>query len=100
LQFGLLFFLTHGIRKYFKTQLIALGVQEDYADYFMGHTVDTYHDIQSLGIDKLRSICAAAGLALRKKTALSKIDTIKEIIRELAKTQSSYYKPGILNHST
>ncbi len=73
----------HSIRKYFKTQLIALGVQEDYADYFMGHTVDTYHDIQSLGIDKLRAIYAAAGLAIRKKTALSKIDTIKEMIRAL-----------------
>ncbi len=60
-----------------------MGVQEDYAGYFMGYTVDTYHDIQSLGIDKLRSIYAAAGLAIRKKTALSKIDTIKEMIRAL-----------------
>ncbi len=74
---------THSIRKYFKTQLIALGVQDDYVDYFMGHTVDTYHDIQSLGIDKLRAIYAAAGLAIRRKTALSKIDTIKEMIRAL-----------------
>jgi hypothetical protein len=74
---------THSIRKFFKTQLIALGVQEDYADYFMGHTVDTYHDIQSLGIDKLRSIYAAAGLAIRKKTVVSRIDTIKEMIRAL-----------------
>lgn len=73
----------HSIRKYFKTQLIALGVQEDYVDYFMGHTVDTYHDIQSLGIDKLRSVYAAGGLAIRKKTAVSRIDTIKEMIRAL-----------------
>lgn len=74
---------THSIRKYFKTQMIALGVQADYVDYMMGHTVDTYHDIQSVGIDKLRNIYAAAGLAIRQKTQVSKLETIKEMIRAL-----------------
>jgi site-specific recombinase XerD len=74
---------THSIRKYFKTQLIALGTQADYVDYMMGHTVDTYHDIQSVGIDKLRCIYAAAGLAVRQKTQISKLETIKEMIRAL-----------------
>ncbi len=73
----------HSLRKYFKTQMLALGVQPDYVDYFMGHTVSTYHDIQSLGIDRLRSIYAAAGLAIRQKTQVSKVDTLKEIIRAL-----------------
>ena len=74
---------THSIRKYFKTQMIALGVQEAYVDYMMGHIPDTYHDIQSLGIEKLRSIYAAAGLAIRPKTQHSKLETIKEMIRAL-----------------
>jgi site-specific recombinase XerD len=73
----------HSIRKFFKTQMLALGVQPDYVDYFMGHTVDTYHDIQSLGIDRMRCIYAAAGLAIRTKTQVSKLDTIKEMIRAL-----------------
>src|SRR2546426_12096422 len=47
----------------------------------MGHTVDTYHDIQSLGIEKLRQAYAASGLSIKPKTRLSKIETIKEIIR-------------------
>jgi hypothetical protein len=34
-------------------------------------------------IDRMRSIYAAAGLAIRKKTQISKIDTIKEMIRAL-----------------
>jgi site-specific recombinase XerD len=72
---------THSVRKYFKTQLIALGVQPDYVDYMMGHTVDTYNDIQSVGIDKLRSIYAAAGLSIKPKTQNSKLDALKEIIR-------------------
>jgi len=49
----------HTLRKFFKTQLLASGVQNDYVDYIMGHKVDTYHDIQSLGIERLRSVYAA-----------------------------------------
>jgi ribosomal protein L16 Arg81 hydroxylase len=49
----------------------------------MGHTVDTYHDIQSVGIDKLRNVYTSSGLAIRKKTQISKIDTLKEMIRAL-----------------
>jgi hypothetical protein len=71
----------HSLRKYFKTQLLALGVQPDYVDYMMGHTVDTYDDIQSLGVDKLRSIYAASGLSIRRKTQVSKVEALKEIIR-------------------
>jgi len=71
----------HSLRKYFKTQLLALGVQPDYVDYMMGHTVDTYHDIQSIGIDKLRNVYASSGLSIRPKTQVSKIDALKEIIR-------------------
>jgi len=73
----------HSIRKYFKTQLMALGVQPDYVDYMMGHTVDIYHDIQSLGVEKLRNVYASSGLAIRPKTKTSKIDLIKEYIRAL-----------------
>jgi hypothetical protein len=74
---------THSLRKYFKTQLLALGVQPDYVDYMMGHTVDTYHDIQTLVIDKLRNIYSSSGLAIRQKTQINKIDTVKELIRAL-----------------
>ena len=71
----------HSLRKYFKTQLLALGIQPDYVDYMMGHTVDTYDDIQSLGIDTLRNIYNSAGLAIRPKTRINKVDALKEIIR-------------------
>ena len=71
----------HSLRKYFKTQMLALGVQADYVDYMMGHTIDTYHDIQSIGIDKLRNIYAAAGLSIKPKTQVSKVEALKEIIR-------------------
>ena len=51
----------HSIRKFFKTQLMALGIQSDYVDYMMGHTVDTYHDIQSKGVEFLRGLYTKRG---------------------------------------
>jgi site-specific recombinase XerD len=71
----------HSLRKYFKTQLTALGVQSDFVDYMMGHTVSVYNDVQSLGVEKLRNVYAAAGLSIKPKTKISKIDALKEIIR-------------------
>ena len=47
----------------------------------MGHTVNTYHDIQSIGIDKLRNAYASSGLAIRPKTHINKVEALKEIIR-------------------
>jgi site-specific recombinase XerD len=74
---------THSLRKYFKTQLTALGVPADYIEYMMGHTIGTYNDIQSLGIDKLRNIYRSAGFSIRPKTRVSNIDALKEIIRAM-----------------
>lgn len=73
----------HSIRKFFKTQLMALGVQSDYVDYMMGHTVDVYHDIQSKGAEFLRNIYASAGLSIRPPSNYSKIDMLKEVVRAM-----------------
>jgi hypothetical protein len=54
----------HSLRKFFKTQLMALGVQSDYIDYMMGHTVDTYHDLQSKGVEFLPNLYASAGISI------------------------------------
>jgi hypothetical protein len=71
----------HSIRKYFKTQLMALNVQPDYIEYMMGHTISTYHDIEMKGVEFLRGIYAASGLSIKPKTRINKIDALKEIIR-------------------
>ncbi len=71
----------HSIRKFFKTQLMALGVQSDYVDYMMGHTIDTYHDIQMKGIEFLRNVYSASGLSIRPKTKVSKIEMLKTFTR-------------------
>lgn len=40
----------HSIRKFFRTQMAALGLGTDYIEYMMGHTISTYHDIEMKGI--------------------------------------------------
>ncbi|MEM3880349.1 MAG: site-specific integrase [Candidatus Bathyarchaeia archaeon] len=58
----------HSIRKFFRTQLAALGMPTDYIEYMMGHTISTYHDIQMKGIEYLRGIYSAAALSIKPKT--------------------------------
>jgi hypothetical protein len=70
----------HSIRKYFRTQLASLGMQTDYIDYMMGHTISTYHDIRMKGIEFLRGIYISSGLSIAPKTRLNKIDALKELI--------------------
>jgi len=71
----------HSIRKFFRTQLEALGVDREYVEYMMGHRIDRYHDIQMKGPEFLRNIYITSGLSIRPKTSLSKIESLKEIIR-------------------
>ncbi len=58
----------HSLRKFFKTQLVTRGVPEPVADYFMGHVNDTYTDIQSQGIERLRQTYAGAGLSIHPRS--------------------------------
>jgi len=73
----------HSIRKFFRTQMAALGVQTDYIEYMMGHTISTYHDIQMKGIEFLRGVYAASGLCIKPKTKPSRMEMLKEMVRAL-----------------
>ena len=73
----------HNLRKFFKTQLLALGVQPDYVDYMMGHVVDTCHDVEMKGFDFLRNVYSASGLSTRPQTKANKMEITKEIIRTM-----------------
>ena len=61
--------------------MASLGVQTDYIECMMGHTISTYHDIRMKGIEFLRGMYMASSLSIRPKTKVSKIDALKEIIR-------------------
>jgi site-specific recombinase XerD len=72
---------THSLRKFFRTQMSAAKLDPEIINYFMGHTVDTYEDVQSLGVETLRNLYTSGGLAIRPKTQANRIDQLKEIIR-------------------
>ena len=71
----------HSLRKFFKTQLMALGVQSDYVEYMMGHTITSYHDIQSKGVEFLRSLYGNSGLRIRPRGALTTKDQLRAMAR-------------------
>jgi hypothetical protein len=72
---------THSLRKYFKSQLSICKINDDIIEYMMGHSPDTYEDVQSLGIETLRNLYVAANLTIRPKTVPNRIEQLKEIIR-------------------
>ena len=71
----------HSIRKFFRTQLAALGVPSDYIEYMMGHRISTYHDIKMKGVEFLRRIYAQADLRIRPKEKADIYDFIEDILR-------------------
>ena len=72
---------THSLRKFFRSQLSTSKIDTEIVEYMMGHTINTYEDVQSLGIETLRNLYTSAGLAIRPKTQVNRIDQLKEIIR-------------------
>lgn len=101
----------HSIRKFFRTQMAALGVQNDYIEYMMGHTISTYHDIEMKGTEFIRGIYTASGLSIKPKTTPNRIQILKEIARSfglnpdeiltkeaLAKPHRTVIKAGIETH--
>jgi len=76
----------HSLRKYFKTRLIASGVPESHADYMMGHVTDTYNQVQSLGVEKLRAAYKNANLSIRTDSKNGKVDFMKQMLRSLGAT--------------
>jgi len=71
----------HSIRKFFRTQMAALGVSTDYIEYMMGHTISTYHDIRMKGIEFLRARYAAAGLRIKQKEKADIYDFVEDVLK-------------------
>ena len=72
---------THSLRKFFRTQMSAARIDTEIIEYMMGHTINVYEDVQSLGIETLRNMYTSAGLVIRPKTKANRIEQLKEIIR-------------------
>ena len=86
----------HSLRKFFRTQMAALGVPSDYIEYFMGHKLSTYHDVRMKGIEFLRGVYAAANLRIFPKPKVTLVDVLKEIIRSRGEDPSKYLKEQVM----
>lgn len=73
----------HSIRKFFRTQLSALGMQTDYIEYMMGHTISTYHDIEMKGIEFLRTEYAKANFTIEPKPNANKMSIVYDLLKSL-----------------
>jgi integrase len=73
----------HSIRKFFRTQMAALGAQTDYIEYMMGHTISTYHDIEMKGIEFLRAEYAKAGLSIKPKSETNKMAIVRDFLKSM-----------------
>ena len=60
-----------------------LRVDNDYIDYFMGHTIDTYHDIQSKGVEHLRNIYAQANPAITPQPKFTPREMLEKMVRSI-----------------
>ncbi len=73
----------HSLRKFFRTQMAALGAQTDYIEYMMGHTISAYHDIEMKGIEFLRNEYAKAGLSIKPKAETNKMAIVRDFLKSM-----------------
>ena len=90
---------THNLRKFFRTQFSTAKIDDEIIKYMMGKTIDTYEDVQNLGIETLRNLYVAAGLAIRPKTKVNRIEQLKEIIRSWGENPEQILSKDVLVRS-
>ena len=79
--------------------MTALAVQPDYVEYMMGHTVSTYHDIESTGAEFLRNVYRTAGFTIAPKKKGWELEALKAFARgidldpEKVLTQAAFVEP-------
>ncbi len=79
----------HTFRKFFKTNLVAAGVPESHADYFLGHVSDTYNQVRDLGVEKLRESYSKGQLCIRPQSQ-NLTRTLIGLIQQAGKDPSKY----------
>jgi integrase len=89
----------HSLRKFFRTELASRGVNPEYIEYMMGHRTDSYHDVKMKGVEFLRGIYLTAGITIRPKIKLGKIETLKEIIQAWGLNPEEILNQKVLDQS-
>jgi len=85
----------HCLRKFFRTQMGALGVNPDYIEYMMGHKLSTYNDVASKGVEFLRAEYAKADLRIQELKSANVNDILAEMIKQRGKPWTTILETGI-----
>ncbi len=87
----------HTFRKFFKTNLVAAGVPESHADYFLGHVSDTYNQCHDLGVEKLRESYSKGQLSIRPQSQQNLTKTLISLIQAAGKDPTRYLTGAALS---
>jgi hypothetical protein len=85
------------LRRFFRTQMSALGVQRDFVEYMMGHTPDTYLDLRMMGVEYFRRVYVISGISLKQKPEQDRLLLLKQAIERLDFKPEEMLKPEILD---
>lgn len=89
---------TGSLRKFFRTQMSVLGVEQHFIEYMLGHKKDAYFDVKMVGIDYLRRVYNLSGISI-SETKDDKIVLLKKSIERLGYNPEEILKPEFLKQN-
>jgi len=86
----------HSLRKFFKTQMLARGVEGALVDFWMGHVTDAYTRFRDMDVDWMRNKYLSANLRIREaKTDERQLkELLKSIVRQYGYDPERFIVPG------
>jgi intergrase/recombinase len=86
----------HSLRKFFKTQMLARGVESALIDFWMGHVTDAYTRFRDMDVDWMRNKYLSANLRIREaKTDERQLkELLKSIVRQYGYDPERFIVPG------
>ena len=90
-------FQCHGLRKFFRSQMLLRGVRSEYIEFMLGHRTDKYLDIKTLGPDYMRHVYKMSGISIRPHAEMDKIAILTDIISKIGLNPQEILRPEVLN---
>ena len=86
----------HSLRKFFKTQMLARGVEDALVDFWMGHVTDAYTRFRDMDVDWMRNKYLSANLRIREAETDERQlkELLKNIVRQYGYDPERFIVPG------
>ncbi|HEV2119338.1 MAG TPA: site-specific integrase [Candidatus Bathyarchaeia archaeon] len=87
----------HTLRKVYAVNMEYARMPMSLIQYTMGHVTDTYHQVQSKGVEYMRNEYAKAGFSLRPKTPQTRLEILENFAQSLgfdtSKVKAAFSEP-------